>query len=99
MPLPTAWQSRWALSAAAVVMLTSSAWPQRRAVDAIATWIALDAPTGREHFATDILRRELPGWTRDAMGNLVMRRGSGTPRRVVACSLDQASYVVSAILP
>jgi putative aminopeptidase FrvX len=80
-------------------MLTSSLGAQRRAVDAIATWIALEAPTGREHFATDIIRRELPGWTRDAMGNLVMRRGSGSPRRVVACPLDQASYVVSAIMP
>jgi putative aminopeptidase FrvX len=79
--------------------LTPSAAAQRRAVDAIATWIALDAPTGREHYATDVIRRELQGWTRDAMGNLTMRRGSGSPRRVVACPLDQASYVVSAILP
>ncbi|MGQ0715528.1 MAG: M20/M25/M40 family metallo-hydrolase [Gemmatimonadaceae bacterium] len=81
------------------MMLASPAASQRRAVDAIATWIALDAPTGREHHASDIIRRELPGWTRDAMGNLIMRRGSGSPRRVVACPLDQASYVVSAITP
>jgi hypothetical protein len=68
-------------------------------VDAIATWIALDAPTGREQHATDIIGRELTGWTRDRMSNLINRRGSGSPRRVVACPLDQAGYVVSAITP
>ena len=44
-------------------------------------------------------RRELSGWSRDRSGNLVLRRGSGSPRRVVACPLDQGSYVVSAITP
>ena len=68
-------------------------------MDAIATWIALDAPTGREQLATDIIRRELAGWARDRSGNLILRRGSGSPRRVVACPLDQGSYVVSAITP
>ena len=92
------WQARLAASAALAVFATP-AMAQRRAVDAIATWIALDVPTGREQDATDIIRRELPGWTRDRSGNLVMRRGSGTPRRVVACPLDQGSYVVSAITP
>lgn len=37
------------------------------------------------------------GWTRDAMGNFTLRRGSGTPRRVVACALDQPGYVVGEI--
>ena len=93
------WQARLAPSAAALLVFATPAMSQRRAVDAIATWIALDAPTGREQHATDIIRRELPGWTRDRTGNLVMRRGSGSPRRVVACPLDQGSYVVSAITP
>jgi putative aminopeptidase FrvX len=99
MLLPTAWRARSAASAAALTVLAIPALGQRRAVDAIATWIALDAPTGREDHATDIIRRELTGWTRDGTGNLIMRRGSGSPRRVVACPLDQASYVVSAITP
>lgn len=37
------------------------------------------------------------GWTRDPLGSFVMRRGSGSPRRVVACGLDQPGYVVSEI--
>ena len=94
-----AWHARLAPSAAALLMVASPAMSQRRAVDAIATWIALDAPTGREQHATDIIRRELPGWTRDRTGSLILRRGSGSPRRVVACPLDQGSYVVSAITP
>jgi putative aminopeptidase FrvX len=91
--------ARSATSAAALLAFAAPALSQRRAVDAIATWIALDAPTGREQHATDIIQRELTGWTRDGTGNLIMRRGSGSPRRVVACPLDQASYVVSAITP
>jgi putative aminopeptidase FrvX len=92
-------RARSAASAAALIVFALPAHSQRRAVDAIATWIALDAPTGREHYATDIIRRELTGWTRDGTGNLIMRRGSGAPRRVVACPLDQGSYVVSEITP
>jgi putative aminopeptidase FrvX len=94
-----AWRARSAASAAALLVFASPGLSQRRAVDAIATWIALDAPTGREHFATDVIRRELAGWSRDRSGNLIIRRGTGSPRRVVACPLDQASYVVSAITP
>ena len=94
-----AWQARSALSAAALFICATPAWSQRRAVDAIATWIALDATTGREQQATDIIRRELAGWVRDRSGNLIIRRGSGSPRRVVACPLDQGAYVVSAITP
>ncbi len=31
------------------------------------------------------------------MGNLIARKGSGTPRRVVACGLDDGGYVISEI--
>jgi putative aminopeptidase len=65
--------------------------------ETVAQWIALPAPPGAEHAATDIISASMPGWTRDRLGNLVMRRGSGSPRRVVACGLDEAAYVVSEI--
>ena len=65
--------------------------------EAVAQWIALAAPPGAERAATDIIAASMPGWTRDPLGNLVMRRGSGSPRRVVACGLDEAAYVVSEI--
>ena len=56
-----------------------------------------DIEPGRERLATDVVMRTLPGWQLDALGDLVLRRGSGRPRRVVACALDEAGYAVSEI--
>lgn len=66
-------------------------------VTALTTWLALDAPPGWEHLATDVLLRSMPGWKRDALGNLVLRKGSGSPRRVVACALDRPGFAVTEI--
>ena len=65
--------------------------------DAVAGWVALGVPPGYERLATDVVQRHYPGWTRDGLGNLLMRRGSGAPRRVVACELDDPGFVTSAI--
>jgi putative aminopeptidase len=65
--------------------------------EAISRWIRLPAPAGAEELATADLLRILPGFTRDAVGNLIRRVGSGSPRRVIACALDVSSYVVSEI--
>lgn len=65
---------------------------------AISAWIALDATPGRERVVGERLTRELgTGWTADAMGNVIRRVGSGTPRRVIACGLDVPGMVVSQI--
>lgn len=61
------------------------------------SWIDLDAPPGREYLATDEIMRALPGWKRDNLGNLILRKGSGSPRRVVACALDRPGFVVTEI--
>ena len=61
------------------------------------SWIAFDAPPGWEHRATDVIMRQLPGWQRDTLGNLIQRKGSGSPRRVVACALDRPSFAVTEI--
>jgi putative aminopeptidase FrvX len=65
--------------------------------EALGSWIAFDAPPGREHIATDILLQTLRGWKRDALGNLILRKGSGSPRRVVACALDRPAFAVTEI--
>ena len=39
----------------------------------------------------------MPGWTRDRTGNLILTRGRGTPRRVVACGIDRPNYAVTQI--
>jgi putative aminopeptidase len=64
---------------------------------ALKSWMALDAPPGREYLATDELLIHAPRFTRDALGNLLMRRGSGSPRRVIACSLDRPGFAVTEI--
>jgi putative aminopeptidase FrvX len=64
---------------------------------ALASWIDLDAPPGREQLATDIIMKAMPGWQRDALGNLILRKGSGSPRRVVACGLDRPAFAVTEI--
>ena len=61
------------------------------------SWIALDAPSGWEHLATDKISQATRGWKRDALGNLVLRKGSGSPRRVVACALDRPAFAVTEI--
>ncbi|MGE5732396.1 MAG: hypothetical protein ACM37U_10670, partial [Gemmatimonas sp.] len=64
---------------------------------AVATWIALIAAPGNERVATERIMATGSGWTRDGMGNLIKRVGDGTPRRAVACGLDETGYVVSEI--
>src|ERR1051326_1958868 len=64
---------------------------------ALRSWIALDAPPGWEHLVTDVIRKSMPGWQRDALGNLILRKGSGSPRRVVACGLDRPGFAVTEI--
>lgn len=64
---------------------------------ALSGWILSDAPPGREHLLTDLIMREMPGWKRDQLGNLILRKGSGSPRRVVACALDRPGFAVTEI--
>ena len=60
-------------------------------------WISLDAPPGSEYLATDVIMHAMPGWKRDALGNLMLRKGSGSPRRVVACGIDRPAFAVTEI--
>jgi putative aminopeptidase FrvX len=71
--------------------------PDDVTLDAIGSWIALQARPGRELSAAETISRALPGWKRDSIGNLVLSHGSGRPLRVVACGLDEGGYAVSAI--
>jgi putative aminopeptidase FrvX len=64
---------------------------------ALTTWIALPATPGYEDQATTRIVSATRGFARDAQGNLVRRVGSGTPRRVLACGIDEVGYVVSEI--
>ena len=62
-------------------------------------WIGLIAAPGHEQVATKAIMRTSPAWRSGPLGTLVSRSGSGSPRRVVACSLDLPAYAVSEIRP
>ena len=62
---------------------------------AVASWIALDVTPGREALAAPQLTAL--GFQHAPLDGFMIRRGHGSPRRVVACALDQAGYVVSSI--
>lgn len=64
---------------------------------ALTTWISLPATPGYEDQATSRIASATRGFTRDAQGNLVRRVGSGSPRRVLACGIDEVGYAVSEI--
>lgn len=70
---------------------------QQHAAQALGGWLLNDAPPGREHLLTDLIVADLPDWKRDQLGNLILRRGSGSPRRVIACGLDRPGFAVTEI--
>lgn len=77
---------------------TGAAQSPQAGLDALAQWTVLDVATGYETRSAEALARALgPGWSADAWGNVVLRTGSGTPRRVVACALDRPALAVSEI--
>ena len=68
-----------------------------RDLEAIASWVAVDAVTGYERRVAPALAAALDGWIADASGNVVTTVGTGSPHRVVACALDRPGYAVSQI--
>jgi putative aminopeptidase FrvX len=88
----------------AVTLSLHAALPPRLAaqatdgdLEAIASWVAVDAATGYERRIAPALASALGGWTADAYGNVVTSVGTGSPHRIVACALDRPSYAVSQV--
>jgi putative aminopeptidase FrvX len=55
--------------------------------------------TGYEQALVDSLLRLIPQAERDRAGNVRRRLGGGSPKRLVACPLDEPGYVVGGIRP
>ncbi|HET6979152.1 MAG TPA: M28 family peptidase [Pyrinomonadaceae bacterium] len=87
----------WLCIALLVSVANVRAQDEGLAEAALVSWINLDAPPGREYLATDAILRSMPDWKRDQLGNLILRKGSGSPRRVVACALDRPGFAVTEI--
>jgi putative aminopeptidase FrvX len=58
---------------------------------------AMTAVSGYESAIADSVQHLLPGATRDRLGNVVLTLGTGEPRRLVYCGLDEPGYVVGNI--
>lgn len=78
------------------VTLPAASFAQGTA-EILATWVALDAPTGHEHHATAAIEDSFSGWSRDRYGNLSKSVGQGEPERVIACGLDSFGYAISQV--
>jgi endoglucanase len=73
---------------------------QAGTVEALAfRFASMTAVTGLEQAMTDSLLVLLPGSRRDRAGNVVLALGQGTPKRLLACPLDEVGYVVGNITP
>lgn len=67
-------------------------------VDSLAIrFSAMTAITGYEQAVADSLLQLLPGSTRDRMGNVTLALGSGAPKRLISCSIDEVGYAVGNI--
>ncbi|HET9707353.1 MAG TPA: M20/M25/M40 family metallo-hydrolase, partial [Gemmatimonadales bacterium] len=65
---------------------------------ALATRLAtMTAVSGYESAIADSVQRLLPGATRDRLGNVILTLGTGEPRRLLSCGLDEPGYVVGNI--
>ena len=68
--MPSSSTFKLQLCACAATFLAGSIAAQEPAADVIASWIALDAPTGHEHLAIESIQRNFNGWEKGRYGNL-----------------------------
>jgi endoglucanase len=83
-----------ALIGAAGGSLAAQAAPAGSLVQRLAT---IPAPIGHEQALADSLRAMLPGATLDRAGDVTLTLGRGTPRRLVACPMDEPGWIVGGI--
>lgn len=69
-------------------------------LDALARRLAaMTAVSGYEQRVADSVLTMLPGATRDRAGNVILALGSGEPRSLIACPLDEPGFVVGGVRP
>jgi len=69
------------------------------AADLAVRLAGMTAVTGYEQRMVDTLLTLLPGSERDRAGDAVLALGSGTPRRLAACPVDETGYAVGQVRP
>lgn len=80
-----------------LALFASPASAQTVDLDAVASWLTPDVPTGYETRTVPWLAESMPDWRSDHWGNLVRVVGTGGPRRILACALDRPALSASQI--
>jgi len=80
-----------------IFIFSSASRAQDTDLEALASWVALDAPTGYEHLAAEPLQALFDGWNIDRHGNMIKTLGSLGPHKVIACGMDAPAFAVSQI--
>lgn len=88
-----------ALMVLAAMAESGHAQAKETATELAARLAGMTAVTGYEQAMVDTLLKLLPGAERDRAGNAVLVLGSGTPRRLAACPLDETGFAVGAVRP
>jgi putative aminopeptidase len=80
--------------------LAGHAPTQSPSLDSLAVRLsAMTAVSGYERAMTDSLLVLVPGSSLDRAGNVVLTLGSGEPRTLIACPIDEPGFVVGGIRP
>ncbi len=91
-----------ALAGAALALTLAPAQASSQATDLAGETLgllSLPAVTGREEDAAAYVRSRLPGLNAvtDSLGDVLVTVGRGSPRRLLACALDEPGFVVTRI--
>lgn len=81
-----------------VLILACTAPLAAQSLDSLSLrFAAFTTVSGFEWAVGDSLLTLFPGATRDRLGNVTVTLGSGAPRRLVACPMDETGYAVGGI--
>ncbi|HEY6784396.1 MAG TPA: hypothetical protein VI159_05560 [Gemmatimonadales bacterium] len=84
--------------AAVILLLATPLSLQSQSLESLTLRFAgFTAISGYEQAVTDSWLTLFPGATRDRLGDVSITLGSGSPKRLVSCPLDEAGYVVGGI--
>jgi putative aminopeptidase FrvX len=85
------------LAASLLCIAAGSVAAQAAPSDPLLRLASISAPIGYEQLLADTLLAMLPDAARDRAGDVVLTLGRGSPRRLVACPMDEPGWIVGGI--
>ncbi|HZH41921.1 MAG TPA: hypothetical protein VFD85_12965 [Gemmatimonadales bacterium] len=89
--------SRAAVAALVLSVAVTASLPSQSLESLTLRFAGFTTVSGYEQPVMDSLLALLPGATRDRLGDVSVTLGSGAPRRLVSCPIDEAGYAVGGI--